>query len=81
MFGAVIDDMTGEIVELAQKGKQTAAQVAKTTANSSTRTMRTHRTVAQNIAKGSQKNIRMAALVTALGAGTLGYNLSRRRNR
>jgi len=74
------DPDTGKIIQVAQRGKQTAARVAQTTRASSARTINTQLSVAENLIR-NPKNIKMTALAATLGAGTLGYNYSRRRNR
>lgn len=80
MPGVIIDDITGEVIEMAQKGKQTAARVAQTVKASSARTTSRQLSVAENLIR-DPKNIKMTALAATLGAGALGYNYSRRRNR
>jgi len=77
---AIIDDITGEVIEMAQKGKQTAVKVAQTAMASSARTTFRQLSVAENLIR-DPKNIKMTALAATLGAGALGYDYSRRRNR
>jgi len=61
-------------------GKRTAAKVAQTAKASSARTINKQLSVTENLIR-NPKNIKMSALVATLGAGGVGYNYSRRRNR
>lgn len=73
-------DPDSRIIQVAQKGKQTAARVAQTAKTSSARVTSRQLSVAENLIRKNPKNIKMSALAATLGAGVLGYNYSRRRN-